>query len=87
MSGVVTDVINFRERKLEYYKGNFDEYENLLKAKLAEQRKLWEKEQKMLKELQKKQTPGKRVLSTKCSQCRCLEQTRSDEEGWLNGRA
>lgn len=56
--GVVTDIVNFRDKKLEYYSGNYDQYENLLKAKLAEQKKLWDKEQKMLKELQRKQTPG-----------------------------
>jgi ATP-binding cassette subfamily F protein 1 len=49
LSAVVTDIVHLEDRKLYYYKGNYDDFKEMHAQKLAKQQKDWEAQQKLLK--------------------------------------
>lgn len=53
----VDNIICFRNNKLEYYPGNYDSYENIMKKITETERTAWTKQQKLIKELKKSKTP------------------------------
>ena len=49
LSNVVTDIIHLEDRKLYYYKGNYDDFKTMHAQKVEKQQKDWEKQQKALR--------------------------------------
>jgi len=51
LSGVVTDIVHLEQRKLAYYKGDYDDFKEMHEQKMAKQLKDWETQQKALKSM------------------------------------
>lgn len=54
LNNVVTDVIHLKDRKLVYYRGNYEKFRQASEQAYQEQYKLWEKQQKQLRALKRK---------------------------------
>ena len=60
LNNVVTDIVHLQERKLLYYKGNYEHFKHVSQQAFADRVKKYEKQQKKLRELKRKNTSGKR---------------------------
>jgi ATP-binding cassette subfamily F protein 1 len=67
LSSVVTDIIHLEERKLHYYKGDYDDFKEMHGQKIAKQQKDYEKQQKMLKTLKDKGKTSKQATDAAVS--------------------
>ena len=61
LSAVVTDIVHLEEKKLFYYKGNYDDFKEMHKQKMEKQQKDWETQQKMLKQAKSKGSTAKQA--------------------------
>ena len=59
LNNVVTDIVHLQERKLLYYKGNYEHFKHVSQQAFADRVKKYEKQQKKLRELKRKNTSGK----------------------------
>jgi len=62
LNNVVTDIVHLQERKLLYYKGNYEHFKHVSQQAFADRVKKYEKQQKKLRELKRKNTSGKRGI-------------------------
>jgi ATP-binding cassette subfamily F protein 1 len=60
LNNVVTDIIHLQERKLLYYKGNYEHFKLVSKQAFMDRVKAYEKQQKKLRQLKKNNTSGKK---------------------------
>jgi ATP-binding cassette, subfamily F, member 1 len=60
LNNVVTDIVHLQEKKLLYYKGNYEHFKYVSAQAFADRLKAYEKQQKKLRELKRKNTSGKK---------------------------
>jgi len=60
LTGIVTDIIDLRDFKLNYYRGNYETFEKGLEIKKKQQEKEYKLKMKALKEAQEAQTKDAR---------------------------
>lgn len=56
LNSTVNNIITFRNKKLKYYKGDYDQYQEQLAIEIATQNNLYKKQQQRILELKKKNT-------------------------------
>jgi len=65
LNGVITDIINVRDQKLEYYRGNYDSYEKGLTQKKRQHEKTYKEQERKLAQLNVKQDKNARDVIEK----------------------
>lgn len=65
MNSVSTDIIHIHSKKLHYYKGNYDSFKKTFAEQMSQQRKAYEKQQKIIQ--QEKRAKQKKEEKTKAS--------------------
>jgi ATP-binding cassette subfamily F protein 1 len=60
LNNVITDIIHLQERKLLYYKGNYEHFKVVSRQAFNDRVKAYEKQQKKLRAMKKNNTSGKK---------------------------